>query len=60
MEIVTIVLGPVSVDEIKLKCENVSEISSRLISNRTPFVSTVRSMKAPEKPALIDSHDEKF
>lgn len=30
-------------------------ISWRLISSRTPFVSTVRSMKAPEKPALINT-----
>ena len=30
------------------------------LSNRTPFVSTVRSMKPPDKPALIDSHDNEF
>ena len=28
--------------------------------NRTPFVSTMRSTKAPEKPALINSRNGEF
>jgi hypothetical protein len=55
------VLGLLFVNKIELKVHDVSEMAIPSgPSNRTPFVSTMRSTKAPDKLALFDSHNDEF